>query len=86
MFQGGIKNEHLSVALEPEAASLYCRLLPVQKMAKGATGGASSLSAFKPGAKYMILDAGGKVIQGFRFFSSLVGRSDPWSKKWWVIF
>ena len=61
MFQGGIKNEHLSVALEPEAASLYCRLLPVQKMAKGATGGASSLSAFKPGAKYMILDAGGKA-------------------------
>ena len=23
--------------------------------------------------------------QGFRFFSRLVGRSDPWSKKWWVI-
>ena len=24
--------------------------------------------------------------QGFRFFSRLVGRSDPWSKKWWAIF
>ena len=24
--------------------------------------------------------------QGFRFFIRLVGRSDPWSKKWWVIF
>ena len=24
--------------------------------------------------------------QGFRFFSKLEGRSDPWSKKWWVIF
>ena len=24
--------------------------------------------------------------QGFRFFSRLVGRSDPWSEKWWVIF
>ena len=24
--------------------------------------------------------------QGFRFFSRLVGGSDPWSKKWWVIF
>ena len=24
--------------------------------------------------------------QGFRFYSRLVGRSDPWSKKWWVIF
>ena len=24
--------------------------------------------------------------QGFRYFSRLVGRSDPWSKKWWVIF
>ena len=25
-------------------------------------------------------------MQGFRFHSGLVGRSDPWSKKWWVIF
>ena len=25
-------------------------------------------------------------MQGFRFFSRLVGRSDPWSKKWWVFF
>ena len=25
-------------------------------------------------------------VQGFRFFSRLVGQSDPWSKKWWVIF
>ena len=25
-------------------------------------------------------------LQGFRFFSRLVGRGDPWSKKWWVIF
>ena len=24
--------------------------------------------------------------QGFRLFSRLVGRSDTWSKKWWVIF
>ena len=24
--------------------------------------------------------------QGFKFFSWLVGQSDPWSKKWWVIF
>ena len=24
--------------------------------------------------------------QGFRFFSRLLGKSDPWSKKWWVIF
>ena len=25
-------------------------------------------------------------LQGFRYFSRLVGQSDPWSKKWWVIF
>ena len=24
--------------------------------------------------------------QGFRFFSRSIGWSDPWSKKWWVIF
>ena len=26
------------------------------------------------------------IMQGFRFFSRLVSLSDPWSKKWWVIF
>ena len=25
-------------------------------------------------------------ILGYRFFVRLVGRSDPWNKKWWVIF
>ena len=26
------------------------------------------------------------LMQGFRFFSRMEGRSDPWSKNWWVIF
>ncbi|XP_053378885.1 heat shock 70 kDa protein 12B-like [Mercenaria mercenaria] len=53
----GIKRSKLMIALEPEAASLYCRYLPVQK------GDADcSLASFKPGTKYIVLDAGGGTI------------------------
>ena len=37
----------------------------------------------KIGAKDVIISH--FLTQGFRFFSSLVGGSDPWSKKWRVI-
>ena len=37
-------------------------------------------------AKTILEQKGHKVSQGFRFFSRLVGQSDPWSKKKWVIF
>jgi hypothetical protein len=45
----------LTIALEPEAASLYCRHLPVEKCGSGKT----SLATFGPGKRYLVLDAGG---------------------------
>ncbi|XP_060566335.1 heat shock 70 kDa protein 12A-like [Ruditapes philippinarum] len=51
----GIKAENLVIALEPEAASLYCRHIPT-------TISDNSLSKLKPGNKYLILDAGGGTV------------------------
>ncbi|KAH3834058.1 hypothetical protein DPMN_107376 [Dreissena polymorpha] len=51
--QAGMSSDKLTLALEPEAASLYCRHLPVQRE------GESSLSSFRVGKKYLVLDAGG---------------------------
>ncbi|KAH3823189.1 hypothetical protein DPMN_124988 [Dreissena polymorpha] len=56
--KAGIPNDRLVLALEPEAVSIYCRHLPVQK----ATAGSTSISAFKPGTCYLICDAGGGTI------------------------
>lgn len=42
------------IALEPEAASLLCMHLPVQKDSINSTYG-----VFKTGEKYMVVDAGG---------------------------
>ncbi|KAL3879590.1 hypothetical protein ACJMK2_031879 [Sinanodonta woodiana] len=55
--EAGIKNGNLKIALEPETASIFCRLLPLEKMIEG--GGSIS---FKPGSVYMVLDAGGGTI------------------------
>ncbi|KAK3578318.1 hypothetical protein CHS0354_004228 [Potamilus streckersoni] len=52
-IEAGIRTENLRIALEPETASIFCRLLPVEKMVEG--GGITSL---KPGSIYMVLDAG----------------------------
>ncbi|XP_052280504.1 heat shock 70 kDa protein 12A-like [Dreissena polymorpha] len=54
--QAGISSDKLTLALEPEAASLYCRHLPVKK------DGDCSLSTLKAGTKYLVLDAGGGTI------------------------
>ncbi|KAL3871047.1 hypothetical protein ACJMK2_039070 [Sinanodonta woodiana] len=59
-LHAGIKDGNLLLALEPEAASLLCRLIPVQTM-KGADC-AAILATFKPGSRYMVLDAGGGTI------------------------
>ncbi|WAQ94400.1 HS12B-like protein, partial [Mya arenaria] len=44
---------NLTVALEPEAASLFCRLLPVER-----SGNKTSLGKLKAKQKYLVLDAG----------------------------
>ncbi|KAL3871050.1 hypothetical protein ACJMK2_039073 [Sinanodonta woodiana] len=59
-LRADIKDENLLLALEPEAASILCSLLPVQTM-YGADSTAI-LATFQPGSRYMILDAGGGTI------------------------
>ncbi|XP_052793770.1 heat shock 70 kDa protein 12A-like [Mya arenaria] len=58
--EAGIKSEHLSLALEPEAASLFCRYLPVSKVC-GADG-TTAIQNFAPGKRYLVLDAGGGTV------------------------
>ncbi|XP_045193636.2 heat shock 70 kDa protein 12A-like [Mercenaria mercenaria] len=54
--EAGIPSEHLTIALEPEAASLFCQHLPVEKLN---VGGQVKFSDAKPGTTYMIVDLGG---------------------------
>lgn len=53
----GLKNDNLRIALEPEAASLYCQYLPINRFASGRAESQSSLAA--PGTVYMVVDLGG---------------------------
>lgn len=56
--EAGISRNQLMIALEPEAASLFCKYLPIEKL-QGSEGG---ISAFKPGSRYLVLDAGGGTV------------------------
>ena len=56
-YKVGIHKDRLVIALEPEAASLYCMYLPVEKDSENSTFG-----VFKSGSKYMVVDAGGNAI------------------------
>lgn len=53
--KAGIKMENLTIALEPEAASIYCQYL---KFAKEDTS-SPALGVVKAGTKYMVVDLGG---------------------------
>lgn len=55
-YEAGIDGSHLSIALEPEAASLYCQLIPTDKI-HGSEG--ATFTVGKPGSKYMVIDLGG---------------------------
>ncbi|XP_052215038.1 heat shock 70 kDa protein 12A-like isoform X6 [Dreissena polymorpha] len=54
--KAGISVDKLTLSLEPEAASLYCRHITVQK------SGETNISKFTTGKKYLVLDAGGGTI------------------------
>ncbi|XP_060594200.1 heat shock 70 kDa protein 12A-like isoform X2 [Ruditapes philippinarum] len=56
--EAGISDDKLTIALEPEAASLYCRHLPVEKCGSDKM----SLSKFGAGKRYLVLDAGGGTV------------------------
>jgi hypothetical protein len=42
----------LKIALEPEAAALFCKYLPIEKRGNN----------FQKGSKYMVIDAGGMFL------------------------
>ncbi|OWF39272.1 heat shock 70 kDa protein 12A-like [Mizuhopecten yessoensis] len=54
--KGGIKETQLAIALEPEAASIFCQHLPVER---SGAGNESFLKGAKSGTSYMVLDLGG---------------------------
>ena len=49
--------EKLTLALEPEAAALFVKHVPIEKKSKGDTG--DFFKSFGSGAKYLVCDAGG---------------------------
>ncbi|KAL5011725.1 hypothetical protein ScPMuIL_010276 [Solemya velum] len=57
--KAGISGDSLTIALEPEAASIYCRHIPLQR---GERNKKSHLETFNPGSKYLVLDAGGGTV------------------------
>lgn len=54
-----IATGNLTLALEPEAASLFCQYLPSTKVT---TDKGVEIECFKSGSKYLVLDAGGGTI------------------------
>ncbi|XP_033742695.1 heat shock 70 kDa protein 12A-like isoform X2 [Pecten maximus] len=56
----GIEDNQLTLALEPEAASLYCRRVPNSVVRHPGDG--PSIANFQAGAKYLIMDLGGGTI------------------------
>ncbi|XP_078325292.1 heat shock 70 kDa protein 12A-like [Crassostrea virginica] len=53
----GIQRTKLTVALEPESASIYCNRIPLSKFEDG-----NGLGDFEVGKKYLVLDAGGGTV------------------------
>ena len=69
--QGGlidnVYSNQLVIALEPEAASLYCRTLPASTFSSNKES-TETKATFEPGTKYLVVDAGGKSSSSFYLF------------------
>ena len=61
----------MTIALEPEAASVYCRYLPLEATNQEQS---SAISDFQVGTKYMVIDAGGE-FEHMYFLNVPVGSS-----------
>ncbi|CAC5426221.1 unnamed protein product [Mytilus coruscus] len=55
--KAGISNDQLTLALEPEAASLYCRKVPVS--VETTKDGGKAIAAMQKGSQYIVFDQGG---------------------------
>ncbi|XP_062596268.1 heat shock 70 kDa protein 12B-like, partial [Saccostrea cucullata] len=51
--EAGLPNDRLMICLEPEAASVYCKYLPLERLEQDA-----SLHALRPGTRFVVVDAG----------------------------
>ncbi|KAK3577017.1 hypothetical protein CHS0354_003080 [Potamilus streckersoni] len=58
--KAGISNDQLSIALEPEAAAIWCQQLELLKTSE--SGSSSTESLFSPGMRYMVVDLGGGTV------------------------
>ncbi|XP_052061586.1 heat shock 70 kDa protein 12A-like isoform X1 [Mytilus californianus] len=56
--KAGIRRDRLMIALEPEAASIYCQHLPPDKM----TGAIEGFSVADDDTKYLVVDIGGGTV------------------------
>lgn len=54
--KAGIPSDQLEIALEPEAASIYCHLMHLDKIQRDNT---TNSFTREPGVKYMVVDIGG---------------------------
>ncbi|XP_065923791.1 heat shock 70 kDa protein 12A-like, partial [Magallana gigas] len=63
--EAGIHDDQLMLAYEPEAAALYCRLLPIDRFGSGGEHQELVLKTFERGKKFMVIDLG----DGLSFFS-----------------
>ncbi|KAL5012747.1 hypothetical protein ScPMuIL_011298 [Solemya velum] len=57
--KAGIRGEALEIALEPEAASIYCRHIPLKKSKQEEKVHVETLN---PGSKYLVVDVGGGTV------------------------
>lgn len=58
--EAGIAKDQLTLALEPEAASLYCMKQPMAKLSS--VDRKTSFVEFEVGTKYMVIDIGGGTV------------------------
>lgn len=54
-LQAGIQDNQLIIALEPEAASIYCQYVKTKDISD------PKLTLSSPGTQYMVVDLGGRV-------------------------
>ncbi|KAK3600520.1 hypothetical protein CHS0354_028720 [Potamilus streckersoni] len=57
----GISSERMTISLEPEAASLFCKENPLEKRLSGWVDDVV-LGTFQPGEKYIVIDCGGGTV------------------------
>lgn len=57
--QAGIGSKNLTIALEPEAVSMYCQYIRFSKE----DASYASLDVLESGTKYMLVDLGGNSLE-----------------------